>query len=58
MNIDTSRWITQQEMAILYGCSVQVVNNWIRREKIDSFKIKMGNRGLTLVDKYSLKIKK
>lgn len=57
MNIDTSRWITQREMSRLCKCSIQCVHNWIKREKVDFIKIKMGIRGLTLVDKYSLKIK-
>lgn len=48
-NIDTTKWVTQQALASELGVTVQCINNWIARKKIDFMKIK-GSR-LTLVDK-------
>lgn len=47
--IDFTRWITQQALANELGVTVQCVNNWIRRKKINSIKIE-GSR-LVLVDR-------
>jgi DNA-binding transcriptional regulator YiaG len=48
-NIDTSLWCTQQDLAIKLNVTVQCVNNWIRRNKINYQKI--GHSRLILVDK-------
>ena len=45
--IDTSLWITQSEYARLKGVTIQVVNNWTRRDKLPIWHIPELN--LTLV---------
>ena len=53
--IDTSVWITQQQLANELGTSVQRVHNWVRRGNIESMHIKELN--ITLVNRLSIKVK-
>lgn len=56
INIDTSIWVTQQQLADELKMSVQRVHNWIKRNKIESRKVKeLGN--ITLVNKNSITVK-
>lgn len=36
INLDTTLWITPLQFAKLHNVSKQVVNNWIKRKKIES----------------------
>lgn len=56
LNIDTSIWITQQQLADELNMTVQRVHNWIKRNKIEHMKVKeLGN--ITLVNKNSISVK-
>lgn len=48
-NINLNEWITQQALASELGVTVQCVHNWIKRNRIESMKIK-GSR-LVLVNR-------
>ena len=56
LNIDTSIWITQQQLADELNMTVQRFHNWIKRNKIEHMKVKeLGN--ITLVNKTSISVK-
>lgn len=54
--IDFSIWVSQQKLATELNVSVQTINNWIKRGKIESIVFEPLNK--VLVNKKTIRVKK